>query len=140
MSAKLYSWKSSLRRILICIGLFYLFVCASMFGIQRSLLYFPTHEPAEGRLSPWGDEGKLLGYWNQTDQPETVWLMMHGNGGQASDRDYVLQRLSPADALYVLEYPAMERERVSPARLRSMRLRWMPMIAWLSSIRIRRSV
>lgn len=31
--------------------------------------------------------------------------MMHGNAGQAADRDYVLRRLSEQDSLYVLEYP-----------------------------------
>src|SRR5205085_2530652 len=35
----------------------------------------------------------------------TVWLMMHGNGGQAADRDYVLSHFSDQDSLYVLEYP-----------------------------------
>ena len=31
--------------------------------------------------------------------------MMHGNAGQAADRDYVLKRMSEQDSLYVLEYP-----------------------------------
>ncbi len=30
---------------------------------------------------------------------------MHGNAGQAADRDYVLRRMSERDSLYVLEYP-----------------------------------
>jgi pimeloyl-ACP methyl ester carboxylesterase len=31
--------------------------------------------------------------------------MMHGNAGQAADRDYALSRISEQDSLYVLEYP-----------------------------------
>jgi surfactin synthase thioesterase subunit len=31
--------------------------------------------------------------------------MMHGNAGQAADREYVLPCLSSRDSLYVLEYP-----------------------------------
>jgi hypothetical protein len=42
--------------------------------------------------------------------------MLHGNGGQASDRHYVLGHLSPRDALYVLEYPGYGSREGSPSR------------------------
>ncbi len=129
MSTKPYGWKQSLRRVAICIGLFYVLICAAMFGLQRTLLYFPSHVTAEGRLEPWVDEGNVIGFRRQVDHPDTVWLMMHGNGGQASHRDYVLQRLSPADALYVLEYPGYGERSVSPVKMRSMQPLFMHTIA-----------
>src|SRR5205814_204396 len=46
-----------------------------------------------------------IGYCREVKSPHTVWLMAHGNAGQASGRSYVLQRMSPADSLYVVEYP-----------------------------------
>jgi pimeloyl-ACP methyl ester carboxylesterase len=72
---------------------------------QRSLIYFPTHDGEETALRPWVDGGRLIGYCREAPRPGTVWLMTHGNAGQASRRGYVLARLSDADSLYVLEYP-----------------------------------
>lgn len=45
--------------------------------------------------------------------------MMHGNAGQAGDREYVLSRLSDQDSLYVLEYPGYGLREGSPS-LKSM--------------------
>ncbi|MCC6509951.1 MAG: alpha/beta fold hydrolase [Pirellulaceae bacterium] len=42
--------------------------------------------------------------------------MMHGNAGQASDRDYVLGHLSDHDSLYVLEYPGYGDRSGSPSK------------------------
>lgn len=55
-------------------------------------------------LTPWEEEGKVIGYCREVDRPETVWLMMHGNAGQASNRDYALEVMAPSDAIYVMEY------------------------------------
>ena len=41
--------------------------------------------------------------------------MMHGNAGQAANRDYVLRRLSDRDSLYVLEYPGYGSREGSPS-------------------------
>ena len=72
---------------------------------QRSLLYFPSHATAPTRLDPWVINGEILGYCRPVQRPRVVWLMTHGNGGQADARAYVLPRMSPNDSLYVLEYP-----------------------------------
>jgi pimeloyl-ACP methyl ester carboxylesterase len=72
---------------------------------QRSLIYFPSHDTVETPLRPWVVDGKVLGYCRPVAEPGTVWLMTHGNAGQASHREYVLARMSDEDALYVLEYP-----------------------------------
>jgi pimeloyl-ACP methyl ester carboxylesterase len=72
---------------------------------QRSLIYFPTHEVVETTLQPWIADGRLIGYCRPVEHPRTIWLMTHGNGGQAAHRAYVLRRMSEKDALYVMEYP-----------------------------------
>jgi pimeloyl-ACP methyl ester carboxylesterase len=72
---------------------------------QRSFIYFPTHDDVETPLRPWVVDGQIIGYCHSVREPRTVWLMAHGNAGQASHRSYVLARMSPTDSLYVLEYP-----------------------------------
>jgi hypothetical protein len=62
----------------------YIAVCVIAFGLQRSLLFYPSHASATGPLSAWKERGQVLGYCRELDRPETVWLLMHGNAGQAS--------------------------------------------------------
>ncbi|MBL8891870.1 MAG: hypothetical protein JNL67_17980 [Planctomycetaceae bacterium] len=95
--------------------LFYACLCLFVFWIQRSLLYFPSHRSPTGPLTAWVHEGKTMGFGRELKEPQTVWLMLHGNGGQASDRDYVLKNLSSEDALYVLEYPGYGQQPGSPS-------------------------
>lgn len=80
-------------------------LCLLLFCVQRSFLYFPSHDAPTGALTAWIEDGQTIGYCREVAQPRMVWLMMHGNGGQASDRDYVLPHMSPRDSLYVVEYP-----------------------------------
>lgn len=72
---------------------------------QRSMLFLPSHEVPTGRLLPWKDDRGVIGYAREVAQPRMVWLMLHGNAGQAADRDYVLGCMAASDGLYVLEYP-----------------------------------
>ena len=72
---------------------------------QRSFLYFPSHRTADTPLAAWIVHGQLIGYSRVADHPRTIWLMTHGNGGQADGRAYVLNHLARTDSLYVLEYP-----------------------------------
>ncbi len=83
---------------------------------QKSFLYFPTHRAAEPPLRPWIVDGETIGYGRTVAQPAAVWLMTHGNGGQASNRAYVLPRMSAADSLYVLEYPGYGARAGSPSK------------------------
>jgi hypothetical protein len=87
-----------------------------MFTLQRSLLFFPSHAEPSGLLEAWTDNGNIVGYCHTVANPSTVWLMMHGNAGQASDRDYVLDHISENDALYVLEYPGYGARHGSPSK------------------------
>jgi pimeloyl-ACP methyl ester carboxylesterase len=83
----------------------YLVLVTIVFFIQRSMLFFPTHHAPSTRMTAWLDSKRTIGYCREVPNARTVWLMMHGNAGQAADRDYVLSRMSDGDSLYVLEYP-----------------------------------
>src|SRR4051812_4134822 len=70
------------------------------------MIFFPSHDAAvDAVLRPWLVADRLIGYCHTVEKPATVWLMAHGNGGQASHRAYVLQTMSATDALYIVEYP-----------------------------------
>lgn len=102
-------------RIFEILAALYLVVVVIVYFAQRSLLYFPSHTPRSTSLAPWSDGNGTIGYCRETPNPPTIWLMMHGNAGQAADRDYVLPRLSAQDSLYVLEYPGYGSRPGSPS-------------------------
>ncbi len=95
----------SMKRIVTVLLVVYLILAAIIYFRQRSMLYFPSHNANSSTLKPWLDRGQTIGYCRIAPHPHTIWLMMHGNAGQAADRDYVLDRMSAQDSLYVLEYP-----------------------------------
>lgn len=73
--------------------------------LESSFLYFPTHAANQSRLAEWRIDGQLAGYARTVAQPRSIWLILHGNGGQASNRNYIVDCL-PADAsAYIVEYP-----------------------------------
>lgn len=82
---------------------------------QRRMIFFPTHDAPDGSLQPWVVGGRVIGYCQRVDRPRTVWLMAHGNAGQASGRAYVRQRMAPTDALFVVEYPGYGQRAGSPS-------------------------
>jgi hypothetical protein len=92
-------------RIAAILLVLYLALVTVVFFCQRSMLYFPTHLAPSTKLAPWLDGKRMIGYCREVPNARAVWLMLHGNAGQASDRDYVLSRISNQDSLYVLEYP-----------------------------------
>lgn len=83
---------------------------------QRQLLYFPTHHNHSNGLDEWRHQGALIGFARPVRSPKNVWLMLHGNGGQASDRAYALPSFSRDDAVYFLEYPGYGQRPGSPSR------------------------
>ena len=87
--------------------------CAS---IERKLLFYPTHRPADGRLSPWTEDGKVVGVSRAVDAPKNVWMMLPGNGGQAMDRAYAVSCFSPEDSIFILEYPGYGMREGVPSR------------------------
>ncbi len=95
----------SLIRILGLLLLVYLLVGVAVFFAQRSLLYHPTHRTVESIMEPWVVEGEYLGCHRAVTNPSGVWLILHGNGGQAAHRGYLLEQLDPTTSVYVVEYP-----------------------------------
>jgi pimeloyl-ACP methyl ester carboxylesterase len=93
----------------------YLVVVMIVFFRQRAMLFFPTHLALSTGLSPWSDGKQTIGFCHEVTNAPTIWLMMHGNGGQAADRDYVLPCMSGRDSLYVLEYPGYGLRKGSPS-------------------------
>ena len=103
--------------ILLAVAGLYVAISLIAFFSQRSLLYFPSHEVVHSpHLTPWKIGERVVGYAREVPNPRTRWLMLHGNAGQAGDRDYVLLRLAPTDSLYVLEYPGYGLRDGSPSR------------------------
>ena len=94
----------------------YAIILLAVYVGQRSMLYFPTHDTAASKLSLWIENQNEMGYAFEVPYPKAVWLMMHGNGGQATHRDYVLRHMSPDESLYVLEYPGYGLRSGSPTR------------------------
>jgi len=102
---------------LLVLGLF----CAAMFfgcqALQRNALFYPTHHDGDGGLARWTHEGDLIGFAREVPAPENVWLMLHGNGGQAADRVYALGAFSPRDSVFIMEYPGYGRRPGKPSRV-----------------------
>ncbi|HEU4779491.1 MAG TPA: hypothetical protein VFS58_06370 [Steroidobacteraceae bacterium] len=81
---------------------------ATIFGCQalvRKMMFFPTHHADEHGLTRWMHEGQLIGFARTVENPQNVWLLLHGNGGQAADRRYALHAFAEDDAVFILEYP-----------------------------------
>ena len=74
-------------------------------AIQRKALFYPTHHDQENGLERWSRGAALTGYSRQVANPANVWLLLHGNGGQAADRAYALGAFSPRDSVFIMEYP-----------------------------------
>ncbi|MEI6971001.1 MAG: alpha/beta hydrolase [bacterium] len=91
--------------ILAVVGVTILLLGLGCSSIERKMLFFPSHHPSDGGLAPWVVDGRVIGYCRPVKAPENVWLMMHGNGGQAAGRNYAIPSFSAKDAVFVLEYP-----------------------------------
>jgi uncharacterized protein len=94
-----------MRKIRIILLVAVLFAIGGCAAIQRKFLFFPTHHDRTNGLVPWQVNGQTIGYVRPVSAPNNVWLMLHGNGGQATDRIYALNCFSPRDAVFILEYP-----------------------------------
>ena len=105
--------KRALRIAAIPLALYVLLVMVVFFR-QRSMIFFPSHLTPSTGLTPWLDGQRTIGYCREAPHARTVWLMTHGNAGQAADRDYVLSRMSDQDSLYVVEYPGYGSREGSP--------------------------
>lgn len=85
-------------------------------AIERGLLFYPTHRPYDNGLTPWIKNGEVIGYSRKVESPSNVWLMLHGNGGQASDRLYAIPSFFSGDSVYILEYPGYGNRKGTPSK------------------------
>ena len=102
-------------RIVVILCVLYMVAGVTIYFRQRSMLFFPTHAALSTRLTPWSVGSRTIGFCREVSNAHTIWLMTHGNAGQAADRDYVLPRMSEQDSLYVLEYPGYGLREGSPS-------------------------
>ena len=121
-------WKKSSRRILFAVVIAYFFLCACVYLLQRSLLYFPAKIPAEVVVSsgvehgfvPWKNpSGGIIGWKISASGSATgSVLIIHGNAGCAIGRDYLAQPIhAAADVdVFVLEYPGYGARAGSPGK------------------------
>src|SRR6478752_3653036 len=85
-------------------------------AIQRKTLFYPTHDARDNGLAHWVEGGMTLGFAREVPAPENVWLLLHGNGGQAADRTYALPAFSERDSVYIMEYPGYGLRPGKPSR------------------------
>jgi pimeloyl-ACP methyl ester carboxylesterase len=84
--------------------------------MQRGALFHPTHHQRETALDRWEHAGAVIGYVRRVPAPRSVWLLLHGNTGQASDRVYALPVFPAGDSVHVLEYPGYGARPGRPSR------------------------
>jgi len=104
---------SSRILILLSIQLVLLTGCSS---IGRTILFQPTYKQNSSFLTQWNVNNETVGYSRLADSPENIWLVLHGNGGQASGRTYMIPHFSESDSVYILEYPGYGTRSGSPSR------------------------
>lgn len=92
------------------------FLTVGCSSIERKMLFYPTHRPADNGLAPWISNGNIIGYSRNVETPVNIWLMLHGNGGQASDRTYAIPCFSPEDSVFILEYPGYGKREGVPSK------------------------
>ena len=85
-------------------------------AIQRKVLFYPSHHSNDNGFAHWVHAGKTIGFAREVADPKNVWLMLHGNGGQAADRSYAMYAFDPADSVYILEYPGYGQREGKPSR------------------------
>lgn len=100
----------------ILIGAVILLFTVGCSSLERNLLYFPTHRSLDNGLEKWTNEGVTIGFARKVESPKNVWLMLHGNAGQAADRAYALPRFSSEDSVYILEYPGFGERKGKPSK------------------------
>jgi surfactin synthase thioesterase subunit len=105
-----------LRNIAITLLVLAALLAVSCQALVRSALFYPTHDSGANGLTPWVHDGALIGFSRTVVDPENVWLMLHGNGGQAAGRVAALDHFATRDAVFILEYPGYGTRPGTPSR------------------------
>ncbi|MGL4767668.1 MAG: alpha/beta fold hydrolase [Formosimonas sp.] len=103
------------------LALAYVLLCVLVGCAQRKMLYFPSHANSEALaqasdLTRWTVDNQYYGYARIPQKIERVWLVLHGNAGQAAQRGYMLPYFKASDAVYFLEYPGYGERAGSPSK------------------------
>src|ERR1041385_4584210 len=106
---------SSLLRSLLWVVFGWLPVTPSFAMLEGSFLYFPSHVAPGSDLQSWTANGQGIGYARPVSNPKRVWLMFHGNAGQASQRGYICESLPVTDAVFIMEYPGYGQRAGTPS-------------------------
>ena len=85
-------------------------------AVRQKVLFYPTHHVGDNNLTRWEKDGRLIGFAREVASPKNVWLMLHGNAGQAADRVYALPSFSEQDSVFILEYPGYGMRGGKPSR------------------------
>jgi pimeloyl-ACP methyl ester carboxylesterase len=104
-----------IKKLLVTLAIAYVAMLLLATVFQRHLLYFPSHDSNTSALSDWNNAGQYLGCTREVTAPKHIWLVLHGNAGQASARGYILNCLPNDDAVYILEYPGYGKRPGSPS-------------------------
>jgi uncharacterized protein len=107
------------QRPLTTVGLLLLLMLLCLLALpslERLFLFFPSRWPVDTDLTPWQNEEEIIGYARTVESPQTVWLLLHGNAGQAADRSYALPCFAAEDAVYIMEYPGYGRRAGTPSK------------------------
>lgn len=98
----------------LAIGVIVLLVACG--SVERRMLFYPTHHDDDGGLKKWMGSGETIGLAREVAAPKNVWLLMHGNAGQAADRTYALPSFVEEDSVFILEYPGYGRRPGKPSK------------------------
>ncbi len=91
---------------LVLLAVFAAGICSkSLAMFEGALLYFPSHSIEQSNLVEWSVDGRAIGFARTVADPKMIWLVFHGNAGQANQRGYIVDRLPGGDSVYVMEYP-----------------------------------
>jgi hypothetical protein len=111
-------WVSIFIRLsgIAAVGVFILCTGTQSFAMfEESLLYYPSHSREKTDLQEWVVDEKIIGFCRIVKSPKMVWLVFHGNAGQASGRGYIVKCLPQSDSVYVMEYPGYGSREGSPS-------------------------
>jgi len=97
------------------VALFVLLVLGCQ-AFQRSVLFFPSHHSNDNGFTRWVSGGETIGFAREVASPGNVWLFLHGNGGQAADRQYAMYAFDARDSIFILEYPGYGQRAGTPSR------------------------
>lgn len=89
---------------------------AGCVSLERKMLFHPTHYDSSNGLTPWKLDDEIIGYSRTVPQPKNIWLMLHGNAGQAADRRYAIPNFASDDSVFILEYPGFGLRSGTPSR------------------------